>query len=172
MAFEREAFTKLLEDSYSAYYNIITEENAPNLPMVFRADYFQRNEAYWLSKKIVMYGNETNEYAYVFSADSMDELKVKECIQFALDDGLPRVNPGKEHQYTNIKTIFIANEFTPDAVKAIEKTDFQKSYHHSLWGYSNLLNSAVDVDNEKAYANRAGHEMKKYFKKLFAAQKK
>lgn len=172
MSFEREAFARLLEDSYSAYYNIIKEENAQTLPMIFRADYFQRSEAYWFSKSNKMYANETNEFTYVFSAEAFDEDTAKACIQFALDDGLPRVKPNKEHQYTNIKTIFIANEFSPEAIKAIEKTKFQKTYNHSLWGYSDLLNSAVDVDNEKVYANRAGYKMKSYFKKLFAAQKK
>ena len=172
MAFDRKDFVKLLENSYSAYYNIIKEDLPQDLPMEFRADYFQRGEKFWLLKSIPMYGNETNEYAYIFSADSFDEDMIDKCITYALDDGLPRVKPHKEHQYTNIKTIFIATDFTADAERKIKNTEFQKTYNHSFWGYSNLLNSAVDVDSETVYTNRAGHEMKAYFRKLFAAQKK
>lgn len=172
MAFEREAFLKVLEDSYTAYYNIIKEGLPEDLPLAFRADYFQRGERYWISKKIPIWGNETNEYCYVFSNDSFDEALVTKCTDFALDDGLPRVQPHKEHQFTNVKCIFIADSFTDDAIKIIKRRNFQKSYNHSLWGYSNLLSTGVSLGNEKVYVNRAADDMKKYFKKLFSAQKK
>ena len=172
MAFDRIEFVELLENSYSAYYNIIKEDLPTELPMAFRAEFYQRGEKYWLLKSIPIYGNETDEYCYVFTKDEFDEEIVDKCIKYCLDDGLPRVKPHKEHQYTNIKTIFIADSFTDDAVRKIKKTEFSKSYHFSLWGYSNLLNSAVDVKEENIYTNKAGYEMKSYFKKLFAAQKK
>ena len=173
MAFEREGFLNVLEDSFSAYYNIIKEKLPAELPMVFRADYFKRDEKYWLTKRVKMYGNETNEMVYVFSADTFDLPGVTACIQYAMDDGLPRVKPHKEHQYTNIKVIFLAESFTKDAVKEIVSRKFQKSYGPlSLWGYSSLITTAVDVNDEKVWTNSAGRDMKKYFTKLFTAQKK
>lgn len=172
MSLEREAFLDVVEDSYSAYYNIIKEGLPQDLPMVFRGDFFQRAEKYWLSKKIPIYGNEMNEYVYVFSADSFDAGTVSKCIQFSMDDGLPRVKPHKEHQYTNIKALFIANEFEEAAIEDVRRRRFQKTYNHSLWGYSNLITVAVDASTEKVWFNAAGRDMKKYFSKLFAAQKK
>ena len=172
MAFDRNDFLQLLEDSYTAYYNIIKEGLPATLPIAFRADYFQRGEKYWISKKIPIWGNETNEYCYVFSRSSFDGAQVKECTDFALDDGLPRVKPHKEHQYTNVKCIFIADSLTDEAIKEIKHRNFQKSYNHSLWGYTNLLSAGVSLENEKVYVNRAADDMKRYFKKLFSAQKK
>ena len=93
-------------------------------------------------------------------------------MQYALDDGLPKVKPHKEHQYTNIKVIFLADAFEEDAITEIRRRKFQVSYHHSLWGYSSLITTAVDVNDEKVWTNAAGKDMKKYFSKLFAAQKK
>ena len=167
MAFDRLAFLGVLEDSYAAYYNLPEE-----FPIAFRADFYKRDERYWLTKSVKYYGNETNEFVYVFSADSFTGENADACIRYALEEGLPRVKPHKEHQYTNIKVIFIANEYEPEALKAISSFRFQKSYHFSLWGYSNLLTTAVDVNDEKVWTNPAGREMKKYFSKLFAAQKK
>ena len=66
---DRALFLEVLKDSYSAYYNIVpvADEDAP---LAFRADYFSRDERYWLTKNITMWGNEKNEYAYIFAADS------------------------------------------------------------------------------------------------------
>ena len=172
MAFDRLAFLNVLEDSYSAYYNIVKDGLSEKLPYAFRADFFKRDERYWLTKSVKYYGNETNEFVSVFSADTITKEMAEECMQHALDEGLPRVKPHKEHQYTNIKVIFIAKEFEEDALKAISSRKFQKSYHFSLWGYTNLLTTAVDVTDERVWTNPAGREMKKYFSKLFAAQKK
>ena len=172
MAFDRLAFLGVLEDSYAAYYNIIKENLPEEFPIAFRADFYKRDERYWLTKSVKYYGNETNEFVYVFSADSFSRENADACIRYALEEGLPRVKPHKEHQYTNIKVIFIANEYEPEALKAISSFRFQKSYHFSLWGYSNLLTTAVDVNDEKVWTNPAGREMKKYFSKLLAAQKK
>lgn len=172
MALDREAFLAVLEDSYSAYYNIIKDDLPAELPMVFRADYFQRSEAFFVSRKIPMYANETNEYVYVFSKPGFTGAETEACMQYALDDGLPRVKPHKEHQYTNIKVCFLADEFDDEALRSVKQAKFQKTYNHSLWGYSNLLAVAVDVDSESIKTNFAGRDMKKYFKKLFAAQKK
>ena len=172
MAFDRLAFLGVLEDSYAAYYNIIKENLPEEFPIAFRADFYKRDERYWLTKSVKYYGNETNEFVYVFSADSFTGENADACIRYALEEGLPRVKPHKEHQYTNIKVIFIANEYEPEALKAISSFRFQKSYHFSLWGYYNLLTTAVDVNDEKVWTNPAGREMKKYFSKLFAAQKK
>lgn len=172
MALDRAEFLGVLEDSYTAYYNIIKENLPAELPLAFRAEFFQRAERYWLSKNIPIYGNETNEYVYVFSAGRFDKDEISRCIQYALDDGLPRVKPHKEHQYTNIKTVFVADAFDADALKDLSRRRFQKSYHFSLWGYSSLICAAVVPATEQAVTNAAGRDMKKYFSRLFSAQKK
>lgn len=172
MAIELTSFIAVLEDSYSAYYNIIKENLPQDLPIAFRADYFQRGEKYWISKNIPIWGNETNEYAYIFTGESLDKKTIERCVEFALGDGLPRVKPHKEHQYTNIKVIFVANKFEDEAISYLKTKKFSKNYHWSLWGYTELITCAVDVNDERVATNPAGLTLKDYFKKLFAAQHK
>ena len=170
MALERLQFLEVLKDSYSAYYNI-KETSAPEgLPLVFQADFFKRDERYFLIKSANLYSNETNEFVYVFSAESFSKDLTDKCIQYALNEGLPRVKPHKEHQYTNIKVIFVAEGFDEETRKNVASKRFQKSYHYSLWGYTSLITSAVDVSTEKVWTNSTGRDMKKYFSKLFTAQ--
>ena len=171
MALDRETFLAVLEDSYSAYYNIFPNEGMTELPLVFRGDYFSRNEKYWFTKSATIWGNETNEYAYVFSAPSFDVETAERCMDYVLADALPRVKPHKEHQYTNFKAVFVADSFDEAARKAIEKRNFSKSYQFSLHGYSTLMTAAADLSRGEATTNKAGHELVTYFRKLFDARK-
>ena len=62
MAISREVFLEVLKDSYSAYYSIV-QNIETELPLAFRADYVARDERYWLTKSVKIWGNEKNEYA-------------------------------------------------------------------------------------------------------------
>lgn len=166
---ERENFIEILKDSYSAYYNIIPAADG-EAPLAFRADYFSRNEKYWLTKNIKVWGNETNEFAYIFTAPSFDKTAVDECVSKALDESLPRVRPHKEHQYTNVKVIFVADTLDKGVTDHIHKKKFSKSYKFSLHGYTELKAGAVDLSGKKVYTNPAGCELTKYFSKLFAVR--
>ena len=166
---DRAVFLDVLKDSYSAYYNIVPAET-DDVPMIFRADYFSRDEKYWLTKSIKIWGNETNEFCYVFSAPEFDRKTVDACVKHALDESLPRVKPHKEHQYTNVKVIFVADKLQKDVAAHIKKLRFSKSYRFSLHGYTELKAGGVDLSTREAAANLAGHEMTAYFKKLFAGR--
>ena len=107
----------------------------------------------------------------MFAAESFDRELVDRCIDFALADGLPRVKPHKEHQYTNIAAVFVADGFDPATAKHIAKRSFSKSYKFSLHGYTELLTAAVELGTESTRTNSAGRPLEAYFKKLFAAKK-
>ncbi len=170
MAIERELFLKILEDSFCAYYDIVPQEH-PELPLVFRGDYKKVDEKYWILKSIPIWTNEAGEYVYLFAAESFTPEMVKACVDFALQDGLPRVKPHKEHQHTDIKTVFVADCTDEATRKAVQNLRFTKSYHFSLWGFTNLLSAIVDLHEEKSYQNKAGYALEKYFRKLFAVRK-
>lgn len=171
MAMTIERFLAVVEDSYGAYYNIVPNDGLTDLPLAFRGDYFSRNEKYWLTKSVKIWANETNEFAYIFAAPSFDPALVDKCLDYVLAESLPRVKPHSEHQYTNFKAVFIADSFDEATKKAVTKRSFSKSYHFSLYGYSNLLTAAVDLSTQKTVTNRAGSELVKYFRKLFDARK-
>lgn len=164
---DRETCLELLKDSYSAYYNVAPAQEQ-EAPLCFRADYFSRDERYWLTKNIPIWGNETNEFAYVFAAPSFDKVSIDAAVKLALDETLPRVKPHKEHQYTNAKVILIADSVDGNTAKYVAKQSFSKSYKFSLHGYTELKIGIVDLSTRKVSTNRAGGELKNYFSKLFA----
>lgn len=170
MAIERGTFLEIVRDAYSAYYTILpVSEGEEELPLAFRAEYKVRDEQYFFVKSAKIWGNEKNEYCYVFSAPGFDAALAEKCIDFSLQEMLPKVQPHKQHQYTNCKVILIADALGEDAVKAVRKKKFSRSYGPlSTEGYTELLCAAVDLEKRKTYANRVGHDLETFFGKLFA----
>ena len=172
MVIPRTTFVEILKDSYSAYYSIHKDpdELGTDLPLAFRADYAARDERYWLTKSVKMWGNEKNEYCYVFEAESFSPEMAEKCMEWAWQDGIPRVKPHSEHQCTNVKVIFVADAVNEETAKTVRKKSRTKNYKFGLHGYSNLLTGITDLGTEKTVTNREGHELVPYFKKLFAAR--
>lgn len=170
MAIERARFIEILEDAFSAYYDIVPENENQELPLAFSAQFHSRAEKYWITKSVPIWSNETNEYAYIFSASAFDIEMVDKCVAFALEDALPQIKPHKEHQYSNVKTLFISDSADKAVRKHIQKLSYTKSYNHSFFGFTNLLTAVVDLSTNKAYSNRAGHDLTKFVGKLFAVR--
>lgn len=170
MAIDRSVFLEIVKDAYSAYYSITpVEEGEEALPLAFRAIYDARDEQYFLVKSANIWKNEKHEYCYVFSAPTFDAELAGRCIDFALQEMLPKVKPHKQHQYTNCKVVLIADTLAEDVPSAVRKSKFSRSYGTlSTEGYTELLAAAVDLKAEKAYANRVGQNLVKFFGKLFA----
>ena len=172
MRIDRDKFIDTLADSFEAYFDLHPAADGSELPLDFRADYHSRAERYWLSKNIPIWGNETNEFAYIFSAPSFDPDLAARCIDFALEQGLPMVKPHKEHQYTNIKVILVADSVDADTAKYLKKRSFSKNYKFSFHGFSTLKSAIVDLGTGKTVTNSAGYELAGYFSKLFAAEER
>ena len=170
MAIDHSVFLEIVKDAYSAYYTILpVEEGQEELPLSFRAEYNVRDEQFFFVKSAKIWKNEKHEYCFVFSAPSFNADLAKKCIDYSLQEMLPKVKPHKEHQYTNCKVILIADTLDEETVKAVKKSKFSKSYGPlSMYGYTELLCAAVDLENKKAYANRVGYDLEKFFGKLFA----
>lgn len=168
---DRAEFLEIVKDAYSAYYTLfpVEGEEESGLPLSFRAEYNVRDEQYFFVKSANIWKNEKHEYCYVFSAPAFDAALAQACIDFSLREMLPKVKPHKEHQYTNCKVILIADSLNEETVKTVKKAKFSKSYGPlSTHGYTELLTAAVDLGVRKAYANRVGYDLEKFFGKLFA----
>ena len=170
MAIDRGVFLEIVKDAYSAYYTILpVEEGQEELPLAFRAEYNVRDEQYFFVKSANIWKNEKHEYCFVFSAPRFDPELAEKCIDFSLQEMLPKVKPHKEHQYTNCKVILIADSLDEETIKTVKKKKFSRSYGPlSTHGYTELLTAAMDLSERKAFANRVGRDLEEFFGKLFA----
>jgi len=156
-----------LKQSYTTYYDVTDATEEDTLPLAFRAEFHSRGESYFLVKTAKIWSNETNEFVYVFASDSFDTETVKKCVDFALEEALPKVKPHKEHQYSNVHSIFVAESIEDDVKKAITSQKYSKSYKWSLHGFSMLKTGYLSLSDKTYGTNKEGHDMAPFFKKLF-----
>ena len=136
------------------------------LPLEVQGQHYSRSEKYVLSKKAKLWAVEVNDYLYLFSMPWLDKNKAEECVTFSIENALPRVKPHKEHMYSFITTLFVADEAEKDALSFIRWRRFIKSYRMGLQGSSPLKTAALDIGKEKIVTNNMGRDLCKQIKNI------
>ena len=161
---DRSAILKRLFDSYTAWYDVSRGDMGSGLPLEALCLHRSRSEKFVLSKKARLWAVEVNDYLYLFSMPMLDKCQAEACVSFSIEDALPRVNPHKEHMYSFITTVFVADEAEQDALRFIHRRKFNKSYKWGFQGSSPLKTAALDIGKEKIVTNNMGRDLRKQIK--------
>ena len=136
------------------------------LPLEAQGKHCSRSEKYVLSKKAKLWAIEINDYLYLFSMPRLEKNQAEECVTFSIEDALPRVKPHKEHMYSFITAVFVADEAEKDALSYIRWRRFIKSYKLGFQGSSPLKTAALDIGKEKIVTNNMGRDLCKQIKNI------
>lgn len=166
METRREQILNKLLASYKAWYNIEPGDRDSGLPLEALCIYHTRGEKYVLTKKAKIWGMETNEYLYLFSAPELEQETVEKCCNFAIEDALGRIKPHSEHMYSYITAIFVADVIEPKALTYVRRRKFMKSYRMGLQGSAPFKALALETEKEVIVTNSWGRDLKKFFKKI------
>jgi hypothetical protein len=139
---------------------------ASGLPLKAVCQHHTRSEKYVLSRKAKLWAVEVNDYLYLFSMPKLEKEEAEACVLFSIEDALPRVLPHKEHMYSFITALFVADEAGQDALKFIRRRRFTKSYRWGFYGSSPLKTAALDINNEKIATNNMGRDLRKQIKNI------
>lgn len=141
---------------YEAYYDIHLQPNdsLPNLVAV--CEYFERSQKYVLSRKAELWSANCEEFIYLFHIETLTEDFYKQCIDYALEDGLKRAHIGPGHMYTYITPVFICNSSDEKAKKLLKKCRIYKSFKFSLHGWMDFHTAVVEVSNDTITTNKSG----------------
>ena len=77
-----------------------------------------------------------------------------------LEEGLSRVEPKKDHMYTYVSVVFLAESIAPEVPKLIKKTRYHRDYRMSLYGWMDYRIAAYDCTSKRIYTNWAGRPLK------------
>ena len=130
-----------------------------------------RSEGYVLVKQAKIWAAESNEYAYVFCTPHLDEETVGRCMDYALEDGLPRIVPDSEHRESYIIALFVADVIDKEAANAIRSRKYYRSFRLGLWVWAALRTAAVGLEKELIVTNKAGNSLVNFFRKLLRSEK-
>ena len=154
----QEALDKLLP-SFRRYYNVKTEDVAA--PFVAEAVFQSHNEQYFLIKSARISEANSNEFAYVYTAESLNAEELKNLDQCAWEQGTANVQPNYYHRSTDVALIIIAERIDEEAKKLMKKLNHSKSYQFGLKGYSNYRLVALELSTGMVIHNRQGQNLKK-----------
>lgn len=163
----QERLKKLL-DAYSHQYDISLDVEAEGVIWPATATYYLRDENYLISKQHVLSAVEQHEYLYFYLTDHLTAADLESRIGLSKRAGLGRVRPHKDHMFSNVGLVVLANTIDPEARKLIKKTRFRKNYRLSLYGWTEYQLAAMEVSTNCFYSNPAGLGARKILEQNFA----
>lgn len=166
----QEQLNKLL-DAYSHQYDIDRNVEVEGFVYPATATYYLRDENYLISKQHVLSAVEQHEYLYFYLTDHLTADDLQSQIDLSKRAGLGKVNPHKDHMFSNVGLIVLANTISPEACKLIQKTRFRKNYKLSFWGWTEYQLAAMEVSTSSFFSNPAGKGAKKILEQNFAPKK-
>ena len=114
-----EFFERLLL-SYSDYFDIIRDTSYKDLSVAAEAAFHSFSEKYVLVKKAQLWAAEAHEYVFFIRTGHLDEETFRAYNDALLEEGLSRVEPKKDHMYTYVSVIFLAESIAPEVPKLIK----------------------------------------------------
>lgn len=163
----QERLNKLL-DAYSHQYDIDREVTEDGYTWPATATYYLRDENYLISKQHVLSAVEQHEYLYFYLTDHLTAQDLDAHVDRSKRAGLSRVKPHKDHMFSNVGLVILANTIDPEARKRIKKTRFRKNYRLSLYGWTEYQLAAMEVSTNCFYSNPAGVGARKIMEQNFA----
>ena len=158
---------KLL-DAYSHVYDIDRNVCVEDTVYPAMATYYLRDENYLISRQHVLSAVEQHEYLYFLLTDHLCAEELQAHIDRTKAAGLALVHPHKEHMFSNVGLVVLANTIAPEAKKLIKRTHFRKNYLLTLHGWTEYQLAAMETSTNCFFSNPAGKEARKNLESNFA----
>ena len=100
-----------------------------------------------------------------------EEKALLEQIELSKKAGLSHVKPHKDHMFSNVGLVVLANTISPEAQKLIKKTRFRKNYRLTFYGWTEYQLAAYELSTNCFFSNPAGSEARKNLERNFAPKK-
>lgn len=154
-----------LINSYEVYYDVAQNFTAGEIEFDLYARYFERNERYFATKKIVLYGLERNEHMLYkhYPVFTLEDAKNYTAALEKVTEEL--VKPGTDHMSTLVRGV-VSTEEQPskEVIAYLEKYKFYKSFLFGLHGWVHVGLNLVNInDSQHIYHNKMGKEGREIF---------
>lgn len=159
---KRELFDTIIK-SLEKYFDIKMDTVIQGIPVAAEAAFYSRSEKYVLMKKARIWAAEANETMFFVLSDYLDEGFYDQCVSTLWNEGTGRIRPHKEHMYTYVTLVFLADSVSDEVKKKAGKTSGHKDFLFSLHGWSDLRIAVKDMGDGSVQTNRMGRELKKMF---------
>ena len=158
-----------LMNKYVGFFDVYREDKIGETPLAFKAIYKRRDEKYFISKTIKVYGVETQQC--VFVAEKQEPVTKQFFNQFEKD---VRANITKyvSHHSEHMSTVFLGvivtdQPVSSELIKEVSKYRKIQFIKFGLHGWAEIYFAIVDVKGEQVYFHRKGKTFVEPFEKNF-----
>lgn len=161
----REELADKLLRVYANWYDIERCSEA-EAPMFASAEFHEHQTGYALIKKAEMWSADKHEYAYFFSMPKLTLELFNDCMAKAKALGEAKIDPEDGHMCSYVVAAFLCDEADPDAVKALKRYRYRKSFHFSLKGWMEIHAAMMERGKDSIIANADGRNTAKFLKNM------
>ncbi len=151
-----DSFERLLR-SFRSYYNVRTENVQP--PFDAEAEFHSSEEQYFISKKLKLSEEESNEYVYIAVREKLDEPELLILDDAAWALGCSQVTPGPAHRNSDITLIILAEQVDRAAAAAIPAIHRYKNYRFTFYGWTQYRLAVLEQSTGTVITNRQGRSL-------------
>ena len=156
---EIDKYLDKLEERYHHYYDVERNFNFSNVSFPLYARYFERNERYIGTKKMVVYGMEQNEHVFFQVYNTISLKDVEEFTALLESAALELVTPTEDHMSSLVRGVMLTKHApSKEVMGKVKKYKFYKSFRFGFHGWVNIGLNVVDIDHlhERSYHNKVG----------------
>jgi len=161
-----------LLNAYSYYFDIERDIQVSGGSFPAAAAYHMREENYVATKAHTIYATEQNEYVYFYVTEHLDAQTLQQQIDLSRKAGLAAINPHKEHMFSYVTLVILADTIDPEAQKLIKRTRFRKNFWLALHGWMEYHIAAMECSTQSFFSNPAGKEARKTLERNFLPKAK
>lgn len=136
--------------------------------------FFSHVEKYVLVRKANMWSADSYEHVLFVNAEELTSAHLEEyrrAIEEYIEPSLILKGeklPEQNHMYSYITIAAVVQKaLSPEMKKAVKRFKFEKSYMHSIRGYSQARIAVASMEDEAVCLNGAGRTLKKLYKSVF-----
>lgn len=152
------------KNSLSAYYNL---EEMDVEHLVVRADYFEHDESFAVSKKVNLWSADSEEFLYLFNCEKLTDDIYESCMKFVDGDWKTRAHIQKGHMYTYVTPVFFCSSAENSVLKKLKRCRIYRNFRFALWGWMEYHTACFVTGENKIFSNVRGRCVRKTLKKLF-----
>lgn len=167
----QEKLEKLLK-SYEYYFDVQRDVEVDGGSFPAAADYHFREENYIATRAHTVYATEQHEYAYFFVTEHLDLATLERQIALSREAGEKKVTPHKEHMFSYVTLVILADVIDEDAKAALARCRHRKNFRLTLQGWMEYHIAAMETSTMSFLSNPAGKEARKNLEQIFQPKAK
>lgn len=157
---EKQLVLERLLAAHSVWFNVTRNYEHSGRRFEGYAEFRSLGEKYILTKRAKLWEVEAHEYVFFAVVDELDEAVFADFFEFMKNEAIKKVKPGPNHMSSYVSLVLIADKISPEAAKALKKTNYHKTFKFGFQGWAEFRFCALDLSAQQVITNAMGKKMK------------